>query len=185
MLAVGSNAAPVQLTRKLGPSGVLPMTLASVHGLAAGVSAHVSHGRYVPAAPIAAPGEHHMLFVIWPDEAQLAVLDRTEPNYRRTVIGPEVTVQLTDGPEAGVELADGQVRACEVYVSRWGILLDAEGRPRRLGDQRELVAALLAGSADLRALFGRTPEDFIVAAADEARRVRARAVFAAEGWVDG
>ncbi|MGH3468968.1 MAG: hypothetical protein ACRDQF_14705 [Thermocrispum sp.] len=171
VLAVGSNAAPAQLLHKLGPSAVLPMTLARVGGLAAGVSAHVSHGRYIPAAPIAAPGELHRLLVLWPDDQQLAALDRTEPNYRRTVLGPQFTVMLRSGGR------------CEVYVSRWGCLLDGGGQPRRLGSQRDLLAAVLAGSAELRALFGQTPQDFVAAAAHADRRARAREIFAAAGWV--
>lgn len=171
VLAVGSNASPEQLLRKLGPSAVVPMTLAVVDGLAAGVSAHVSHGRYVPAAPVAAPGEQHALSVLWLDDDQLAAVDRTEPNYRRTTLGARFAVALAGGP----------VRPCDVYVSRWGCLLDG-GRPRRLIPQRQLLAELLAASDDLRAVFGRTPEDFVTAAADPVRRTRARELFAAAGW---
>lgn len=121
MLAVGSNAAPAQMLRKFTSrrvSTVLPMVRVTVHGLAAGVSAHISRAGYVPATPIVAPGESHRMSVLWLDDEQLAALDDSEPNYRR--------VRL-----------DGY----DVYVSRWGCLRDDYGQPLRLGDQRQLLAA--------------------------------------------
>lgn len=121
VLAVGSNAAPAQMLRKFASRRVwtvLPMVRVTVHGIAAGVSAHISRAGYVPATPIATPGETHRMSVLWLDDEQLAALDDSEPNYHR--------VRL-----------DGY----NVYVSRWGCLRDAHGRPRRLGDQRELLAA--------------------------------------------
>ncbi|WP_143831790.1 hypothetical protein [Nocardiopsis sp. CNR-923] len=58
------------------------MTLADVDGIAPGVSAHVNRCGYLPAAPVAAPGRTHRLFVLWLDDAELDALDATEPNYR-------------------------------------------------------------------------------------------------------
>lgn len=109
--------------------------------------------------------------MLWLDDAQQATVDRTEPNYHRITLSSQFSVSLADGP----------VHGCAVYSSRWGCLHDG-GLPRRLGPQRDLLAALLAGSAELRALFGHTPEDFVTAAADPARRERARELFAAAGW---
>lgn len=171
VLAVGANGSPERLAAKLGPSAIVPMTSAIVTDVAVGVSAHVSPGRYVPVAPISAPGEQHRLVMIWLDAAQLAAVDRTEPNYRRVPLAAPVTVPLVGGTVD-----------CHVYASRWGCLLD-DGEPRRLGDQRRLVSDLLARSAELRALFGRTPEEFVHAAGDPVRRERAREIMVAAGWV--
>lgn len=135
VLAVGSNAAPAQMLRKFTGrrvSTVLPMVRVRVHGLASGVSAHISRAGYVPATPIAAPGELHTMSVLWLDDEQLAALDDSEPNYLRVRLGAQFPVALP----SGVRL-DG----CDVYVSRWGCLRDAHRQPLRLGDQRELLAA--------------------------------------------
>lgn len=177
VLAVGSNAAPAQLKRKFGRRrvpAVLPLVRARAEGISAGVSAHVSPGRYVPAAPIVTPGEASELFVLWLDDRQLAALDKTEPNYRRAPLDKRFPVRLLSGP---------RVPDCAVYVGRWGCLLDRRGRPRRANGQRELLTDLLDESDELRRLFGATPEEFVEAARDEQLREKARRVFADEKLV--
>lgn len=172
VLAVGSNAAPAQLERKFSRRGVpavLPMVRVRVTGIAAGVSAHVSHGRYVPSTPMVSPGEVSELFVLWLDDVQLAALDETEPNYRRTPLDERFPVRLPSG---------WRVPDCAAYVSRWGCLADQRGELRRAGDQRQLLADLLAESNALRRLCGDTPEAFVEAARDAAVRDRARHLFA-------
>lgn len=176
VLAVGSNAAPAQLSRKFDRHDVpfvVPMVRVRVTGLAAGVSAHVSHGRYVPSTPVVSPGEVSEMFVLWLDEMQLAALDATEPNYRRTPLRERFPERVPSGQ---------LVRDCSVYVSRWGCLTDSGGALRRAGDQRLLLADLLAESVELRRLCGDTPEDFVEAARDAAVRDRARHLFATRGY---
>ncbi|WP_419998651.1 hypothetical protein [Streptomyces boninensis] len=181
VLAVGSNGAPGQLRRKfrrLPERGVVPLTRVRVRGVAAGVSAHVGRAGYVPATPVpAGAGRTAWLAVSWLDDAQLPVMDATELAYERLALAG-----------SAVELPSGEaVPECEAYVSRHGWLAMDDSRtapPRPLLPQPELLAALLAESAGLRALFGDTPEEFAArAAADEEVRERARKVFAAEGWV--
>lgn len=160
--AVGSNAAPGQLRRKFldhGVRPVVPMTLADVPGVAPGVSAHVSKWGYVPAAPVDTPGESSRLFVLWLDERQLAALDLTEPNYDRRPLGDPVTVA------PGLRLPPPFV-----YRGRHGCLSGADGRPRRLTAQPELIQSLLDESAAMRALCGDTPEDFVRNVKDETVR---------------
>jgi hypothetical protein len=96
VIAVGSNGSPAQLHRKLaGRTGVLvPMTYVAVGGLVPGVSAHVSRPGYVPATPVLLPGATGRLVLLWLDDAQLAAVDATEPNYHRTALPAEVTVSL-------------------------------------------------------------------------------------------
>ncbi|MEV1176275.1 hypothetical protein [Nonomuraea sp. NPDC049784] len=160
--AVGSNAAPSQLRRKFIDHGVrpiVPMTVADVRGIAPGVSAHVSRWGYVPAAPVETPGETSKLFVLWLDERQLAALDLTEPNYHRRPLTHPATLE-----------SGRRIPPPFVYQGRHGCLADGAGRPRRLTPQRALIQSLLDESADLRALCGDTPDDFVRNVKDETIR---------------
>ncbi|MBB5140063.1 hypothetical protein HNP84_009828 [Thermocatellispora tengchongensis] len=154
VVAVGSNAAPAQLRRKfaaLGARLVLPMTMATVRGIAAGVSGHVNRHGYVPATPVVGDFRSR-LFVGWFDREQLGVLDVTEPNYVRRLV-PEGAVTL----ESGVG-----VRNCHCYAGRHGHLAEREcGTPVLLGSQAAVIAWLLRRSSALARLCGRTPEEFV------------------------
>ncbi|MFE3453734.1 hypothetical protein ACFXJ8_32885 [Nonomuraea sp. NPDC059194] len=175
VVAVGSNAAPSQLYRKFVNSGlrpVVPMTLATVRGIAPGVSAHVNRNGYVPAAPIAVPTESR-LFVLWVDDAQVAALDRTEPNYHRRVL-PARTHPVT--------LASGvEVPLAHIYEGRHGCLVDGEGEPMRLDAQAPLIARLLARSPELRRLCGTSPETFVHQVRKPAVREAAHHLFRSLG----
>jgi hypothetical protein len=178
VLAVGSNGSPAQLRRKLdGRADVLvPMTYAEVGGLISGVSAHVSRPGYVPAAPVPRPGASGRFLVLWLDDEQLAVVDATEPNYRRIRLPVEVTVSLDGGgPPAG----------CEIYAGRHGCLTDRDGRPFRLTGQPALLSGLLADLPALGRLTGaRDPAEFVGALGGDGRlRERVRALWRREGRV--
>lgn len=158
VLAVGSNAAPAQLRRKLTGRAdtVVPMTYARVSGLVPGVSAHVSRPGYVPAAPLLAPGESARLIVLWLDEAQTAAVDRTEPNYRRVRLPATVAVSVP-----GL----GRLGACDVYAGRHGCLAGPRGAALRLAAQPVLIAGLLADSPALARMSGaRTAAEFVASA---------------------
>ncbi|MEV2277422.1 hypothetical protein AB0I72_17745 [Nocardiopsis sp. NPDC049922] len=178
VVAVGSNAAPGQLRRKLltrHVRPVIPMTSADVDGIAPGVSAHVNRRGYVPAAPVEVSGPTGRLFVLWLDDAELDALDATEPHYRRRLLPVDrhpVTL------ESGVRLPP-----CSVYVSGHGCLVDGEGRPRRLTDQPTLIRALLAESAALRGLCGPTPDSFVDRVRGSAVRDAVCRLFRTEGRV--
>jgi hypothetical protein len=178
VVAVGSNASPSQLRRKFsGHSAhtVIPMTMARVGGLFPGVSAHVNRWGYVPAAPVAAPGEVSRLFVLWLDGEQLRVLDATEPNYHR---------RLLPAADFPVTLASGaRLAACQAYVDRHGCLVDESGRARRLTGQSALMRSLLDSSPTLRDLCGTTPAGFVSAVLDPVIRERVYQTFRAERWV--
>jgi hypothetical protein len=177
VLAVGSNASPAQITRKLAGRvrAVVPMTYARVAGLTAGASAHVSRPGYVPAVPVPAPGAVGELIVLWLDEEQLTAVDRTEPNYRRVPLSASVTVSLP-----GL----GRVR-CDMYAGRHGCLLGPDGTPLRLAGQPELLAGLLATSPGLARLTGaRSPEEFVARTSGDSRlRDAVRLLWRAEGRV--
>ncbi|MGQ4363319.1 hypothetical protein [Streptomyces sp. SAS_272] len=165
VVAVGSNASPAQLRHKLAAfdvSAAVPMTRARVTGVEVGVSAHISRAGYVSASPVHAPAVTRELFVIWLDAGQLDVLDATEPNYDRV---------LLPAPGFRVELEDGEALLdAFAYVNHHGVLHDGSGVPRSHPGQRALITELLAESAELRRLFGTTPEEFCARARADARR---------------
>ncbi|MFL6053488.1 MAG: hypothetical protein ACJ72W_11300, partial [Actinoallomurus sp.] len=177
VLAVGSNASPAQIVRKLAGRVrvVVPMTCARVSGLTAGVSAHVSRPGYVPAVPVLAPGSTTELFVLWLDVEQLAAVDRTEPNYHRAWLPASVTVSLP-----GL----GPLR-CHLYAGRHGCLVDASGAPIRLAGQPDLLAGLLAASPALARLTGaRTAAEFVTRTrSDPGLRDEVRRLWRREGKV--
>jgi hypothetical protein len=184
VLAVGSNASPAQLQHKMAESGVagpIPMVRTRVTGVDVGVSAHVSRLGYVSAAPLRSPAAVRELFVVWLDGPQLEVIDASEGvplpggNFGRAWLpAPQVRVALADGTA---------LPGVHAYVNRHGVLHDGTGTPRRHPGQRTLLAGLLAGSAELRELFGDTPEEFCARArADAALCRRGTRLFAERRW---
>ena len=178
VVAVGSNAAPSQLVRKFATRSVRPLvaiTLSDVSNLVPGVSAHVSKPGYIPAVPVKVPGAASRLSVLWLDNAQLRILDETEPNYwRRGLPAESFPVRL----ESGVALPE-----CFLYVGKHGCLVDTRGQPRRLTDQRTLIQELLNESPLLRKLCGKSPEEFVARMQDSETREAVRRTFATEGKV--
>jgi hypothetical protein len=176
VLAVGSNGSPAQVRRKLhGRASVLvPMIYVTATGLVSGVSAHVSRPGYVPAAPVLVPGVSGRFVVLWLDADQLAVVDATEPNYRRLPLPAAVSLD-----------ADGAGTGCEVYAGRHGCLADRTGRAFRLSGQAELISALLADLPELARLTGASgPEDFAARlGGDESLREQVRILWRREGRV--
>lgn len=126
VLAVGSNASPSQLVKKLAQFGDLdiPVVRASTLGLDLAFSAHINPAGYIPAAVRCAAGRRLHVWVTLLDDDQLKAMDSTEPNYERVLIAnPEGAV---------VELESGEkLAACSVYRTRWGVLdleaSDADG----------------------------------------------------------
>lgn len=132
VVAVGSNASPSVLQRKLGPllrTGA-PLAVAKVDQLAVGHSAHVSARGYLAAAPYRGNGSRASL-VGWFDAEQLAAMDATEPNYHRTPLPDGMSCRLGDHDLAGVE----------VYDSLHGVLGE-HGVPLGLADQVDTLAWL-------------------------------------------
>ena len=177
VLSVGSNASPAQVRRKMTNAGlptVLPMTAVHVHGLAVGVSAHVSRPGYVPATPVADPAAVSQLWVIWLGPEALIAMDATEPNYRRVRLPARYPVYLTSG---------AIVPGCSVYLSRHGHLINAEGEPRLLTDQATLISGLLAEVPGLMIRAGPTPREWLRRVQDEHVRDDIRRLFLAAGLV--
>jgi hypothetical protein len=180
ILSVGSNASPAQIQRKMANAGlrlVVPITQVRVHGLVAGVSAHVSKPGYVPATPVADPSAVSDMWVLWLDPEAARALDDTEPNYQRIRLSSRYPVRLRSAP-LGLP-----VRGCGVYVSRHGHLVDRAGEPRILTDQATLIAGLLADVPALTTLAGTTPGEWIRRTRDERVRDGIRAHLLAAGIV--
>lgn len=178
VVAVGSNAAPSQLVRKFATRSarpVVPVTLSDASNLVPGVSAHVSKPGYIPAVPVKVPGAASRLSVLWLDNVQLRILDESEPNYwRRRLPAESFPVRL----ESGVALSK-----CFLYVGKHGCLVDTQGQPRRLTDQRTLIQELLDDSPLLRKLCGKSPEEFVARVRGLETREAVRRAFAKEGKV--
>ena len=177
VLAVGSNASPAQLRRKMASAGLptqIPVTAVSVRGLTVGVSAHVSRPGYLPATPVPDPASESQLWVLWLDAVTLDAVDATEPTSHRIRLSARCPVRLTSGPP---------VTGSWVYLSRHGHLLNASGRPRRLTDQATLIAALLTELPALQALAGTDPQQWIERTRDPSVRTAIREMFRAAGLV--
>jgi hypothetical protein len=135
----------------------------------------VSKPGYIPAGPVKVPGAASRLFVLWLDNVQLRILDETEPNYwRRSLTAESFPVRL----ESGVALSK-----CFLYVGKHGCLVDTQGQPRRLTDQRTLIQGLLDESSLLRKLCGESPDEFVARVQDSETRKAVRRTFATEDKV--
>jgi hypothetical protein len=177
VMAVGSNASPAQVRRKMANAALptqVPITAVRVHGLTVGVSAHVSRPGYLPATPVPDPAAESELWMVWLDDAALAAIDATEPNYHRVRLSSRYPVHLTPGQP----VTEGWV-----YLSRHGHLVNAAGEPRRLTDQATLITALLAEVPAMRALAGTTPQQWIERTRDPGVRDAIREHFRQAGLV--
>lgn len=141
VVAVGSNASPEVLGRKLADhlTDGIPMAPAVVQDLVIGHSAHVSARGYIAAAPARVAGTSAPVAVCWFDQAQLATLDATEPNYRRVALpdGMPCRRPASDLPTGAVD----QVLSAQVYDSIHGILGE-DGAVLPLTDQAGVLAWL-------------------------------------------
>ncbi|MEV6510316.1 hypothetical protein AB0M61_29925 [Streptomyces sp. NPDC051642] len=187
VLAIGSNACPGQLRHKMAEFGItspVPMVKVRVTGIGIGVSAHVSRVGYVSASPVNSPGVVRELFVTWLDARQLTVVDASERAYDRAWL-PGSGSGSVSGPKFRFELGSGELlRGSYVYVNRHGVLHAGTGVPRRHPGERALLTELLRGSAELRTLFGRTPEEFCERArGDRELCERGTRLFREEGLV--
>lgn len=137
-----------------------------VHGIGVGCSGHISPAGYVAGTPYVDPRAETTLVVTWLDSTQLKAVDDTEfPDYRRAILpGDAFAMTMPSGERLG---------GAYIYFSAHGVLADpATGQPRPGGgDQAQLLAALLAGSARLRELLGPDPATWVRrAGADRAAR---------------
>ncbi|EON30973.1 hypothetical protein GTC6_19825 [Gordonia terrae C-6] len=147
VVAVGSNAAPDVLRRKLAhvPSAdTICLRAAHVTNITVGHSAHVAARGYLPAAPVFAGQQTIGTIAAWLGPAHVAALDATEPNYHRQTVntrdhplthGRPATLLSDDRPPLPTDF--------DLYVSRHGVLADpVTGEPLPFGPQADVLAWL-------------------------------------------
>jgi hypothetical protein len=153
VVAVGVNADPAVLIGKLehgGASTVVPYLKAQVAGVRVCHSAHVSPGGYIPVTAAGAHGERADAAALLLDDEQLAVIDATEPNYRR--------VSLSADHQVTIASTGRRLDGCQAYDSRWGVLLDG-GEPIAPMSQHRLFARLSRADQEFgRLTTGLTPQ---------------------------
>ena len=177
VLAIGSNASPVQLHRKFTAAGIhpiVPLTAVQVPGIMAGVSAHVSRPGYLPATPVADPDLVSRLFITWLDDEQLTAMDLTEPNYHRIQLDRLTPVTFPHGPA---------VDGCWLYVSKHGHLVDRDGAPLPLAGQEVMIMWLLAEVPVLAEVVGETPVEWVIRCQLPEVRERVRVMLRESGLV--
>ncbi len=142
VIAVGSNASPAVMDRKMRRAGIdrpLAMTFERHAGIAVGHSAHVSLPGYIATAPYRCSHCVHRFVTVHLDDEQVAALDATEPNYDRIA-------------------HDG----AWLYASRWQVIA-VRGTPITARTQAELHRALGAADSVWHDRFGGRPEDEVAA----------------------
>jgi hypothetical protein len=198
VVAVGSNASPAVMHRKLarhGVSGPVPLVAAKLTGCAVGHSAHVSVPGFVPAAPYLRADACTPVYATLLDRPQLRCVDASEPSYVRRRVARGRCVLELDGGTRPASFA--------LYDGRWGVLAPPDQAPVPFGSQQALHALLRLhwplyeelldrGRDDgtAHAGTGGDADDDLAAAqrvigalaADEALRTRVREAFAATGW---
>lgn len=151
VVAVGSNQSSAVIAAKYRRFGLAapvatPFVRCTVQEFAVGHSAHVSARGYIAAAPHHAPGAVTELVATWFDEAQLEIVDRSEPNYER--------IELTQD-EHPLELSTGgRPNRFEVYASRWGVIADGPPLPVQAGRAGRTPLPFHTGQQDLFGLLG-------------------------------
>jgi hypothetical protein len=183
VLAVGSNAAPGQLTYKYRGHphrNVIPMTRVMTSKLAAAHSAHVSRPGYIPFIPVLTEDTQlARLDILWLDAEQLRRMDETEPNYTRvTVSSSTVSAQLESG---------SHLESFDLYRGRWGALCSEPGASPMMATSQTGIYAFLSTHGWFRSIVPELsdgPQSAAVALArDEARRQRIRDELAVRGFV--
>lgn len=149
VLAYGSNRSPAQLRAKFAGSGVnpvVPVLRARVAGLSVVHSCHITRYGAVPATVVVDPGADTEVAVTFLDDAQLEVIDATEPVHERPVL---------DGDRHPLRLVGGSLVASYRCYRSTRAVFALEGRPVRLTEivaegsglpcrsQREMQAVLL------------------------------------------
>ena len=116
VLAVGSNQAPAQLTRKFGldADAVIPVQRCTLKDFDVVYSAHIAAYGSVPAMLQAAPGVHVTLFVNWLSDEQLSVMHATELGAENYHYGRLDEIDLV------LEENGGPLESVHGYISRRG-----------------------------------------------------------------
>lgn len=173
LLAIGSNADPTTLTKKLADlEDPVDRSVRGIHGSLVdheiGHSPHLAVYGALPATIYRRPGAATSATLLMVTSAQLTALSRTEFNYLLTRLPAEQFLASAAAPASGELFA---------YVSRHGVIADDSGEPLRLHrpDQRELLdraaRATISETADAQELVRRTIESYAWAVRDARPRL--------------
>lgn len=129
VLAVGSNRAPEQLTRKYGDGDdvEIPVTQLKFPGFDVVYNAHMARYGSLPATIIPAPGVTAHIYVTWLTPPQLSVMHTTEGVGINTEFGVFEGLALTSGGRP--------VTSAWTYRGRHGAFAP-DGTPRSVGEVR-------------------------------------------------
>lgn len=169
VVAVGSNQAPDQLTRKFGldPDAVIPVQRCTLKDFDAVYSAHISSYGAVPAMLQYAPGVEVALFVNWLSAVQLAVMHRTELGAENYHYGRLDGIELTFAEGGTLESVHG-------YISRRGHVRHEDGAvalarvPARNRRWAAMTTAQMLETVHARLAPEHDPEAFILRLIDDA-----------------
>ncbi len=121
VLAIGANAAPERLLEKFGRGAVIPVEKVLLLGYVVVYSAHITSYGSIPLTLRAKAGAVSGAFITHLDEAQIARMDETEPNYERVCLGVCGDIARPFEEEGGaLHASKAPIHA---YVGRWGCLL--------------------------------------------------------------
>jgi hypothetical protein len=148
VLAVGSNASPAQLSNKFARAAdaAIPVVKAHVFGVRLAFSAHINPSGYIPAGVRVSeePDRPLRTWVTFLDDAQLRLMDSTEPSYLRVSL-------VHPSGRSILELESGEaLQSCDVYRTRRSVLdLEASGPAGLISqaDLRQLIATRCAAAA--------------------------------------
>ncbi|MFE0751296.1 hypothetical protein [Gordonia sp. NPDC058843] len=146
VVAVGSNAAPDVLRRKLAqvPSAeAICLQTVDVANITVGHSAHVAARGYVPAAPVVAVQGTIRTLAAWLGPTHIEALDATEPNYHRQTVNTRDHPLIPGGPTPLIPDTRPLPAEFDLYVSRHGVLADpVTGAPLPFGSQTDVLGWL-------------------------------------------
>lgn len=104
VVAIGSNASPVQLLRKFGASSDIPVLHARLHGVDVVYAACVTYYGSLPATLAASPGTVAHVYITLLDPAAFAHMNNTER------AGYHICKMSSSFPDARVEFADAHIQ---------------------------------------------------------------------------
>ncbi len=148
VLAAGSNQSPEQLARKFasfdgGPASRIPAQRGTLAEFDVVYAAHLTRYGSVPATFQSSPGAAVTVFVLWLDEAQLAHMHATEPNYTFDRLSG-ISIAFDDGSGLDAAFSYSSKVGCIDFGHGCGSLAEipAEGRRFPALSQHEALAAV-------------------------------------------
>lgn len=179
VVSTGSNASPAVMRRKFTAgraSTTIPFIRGVVRGFRVAHSAHVSAAGYIAHTPVHTDAHTTPVVAALLDDDQLACLDATEPNYRRTLVDAALLPLELDGGDRPAQY--------HLYVSKWGSIARPGERPLDRRPQRALFRVLRQQCPGFHEVLGPGPPERHMRhlAGDEGLRRSIATIFTEAGW---